>query len=72
LRLENRCYVYETRTGQDSLVVALNIDDGPLRLDLSKLGVPRAEVVAGSGAPAPEVVEWVGVEPHGWRILSPI
>jgi len=75
LQLANRHYVYETRRGDDALLVALNIDDAPLRLALStlrpKLGTARAEVVAGSAAPPQEVVETVVVEPHGWRILRP-
>jgi hypothetical protein len=70
-RVDNRGYVYETRSGDDRLLVALNIDDEPLRLRLSKFGTAHAEVLAGSGAPAPEVVERVEVEPHGWRILRP-
>jgi cyclomaltodextrinase / maltogenic alpha-amylase / neopullulanase len=71
VRLDNRHYVYETRTGDDALLVALNIDDEPLRLVLSELGTTRAEVVAGSAAPPSEVMDTVVVEPHGWRILRP-
>ncbi|WP_077097252.1 alpha-amylase family protein [Mycobacterium terramassiliense] len=71
LRKANRNYVYETRSGDDALVVALNIDDEPLRVALPEIGVDCAQVVAGSSAPAQEVVETVVVEPHGWRILSP-
>jgi cyclomaltodextrinase / maltogenic alpha-amylase / neopullulanase len=72
LRLDNRHYVYETRSGDNALLVALNIDDEPLQLALSELGTARAQVVAGSAAPPPDVVETVVVEPHGWRILSPV
>ncbi|MEB3981378.1 alpha-amylase family glycosyl hydrolase [Mycobacterium sp. 663a-19] len=71
LRLENRRYVYATRSGDDALLVALNIDDDPLRLTLSELGPAPAEVVAGSAAPPQDVVETVVVEPNGWRILRP-
>lgn len=71
LRLENRCYVYETRRGDDVLLVALNIDDEPLRLRPAEVGVSRARVVGGSAAPPPELVDEVVVEPHGWRILGP-
>jgi cyclomaltodextrinase / maltogenic alpha-amylase / neopullulanase len=71
VHLENRHYVYETRSGQDALLVALNIDDKPLRLAASKLGVQRAEVLAGSAAPPQEVVDTVSVEAHGWQILRP-
>jgi glycosidase len=72
LRLANQHYVYETRSGDDALVVALNIDDEPMRLMLSELGAGRAEVVAGSAAPPPDVVDEVIVEAHGWRILRPV
>ena len=70
-RVDNRGYVYETRNGDDTLLVALNIDDAPLHLVLSEVGKARAYVVAGSGAPPPELVDAVVVEPHGWRILGP-
>jgi cyclomaltodextrinase len=72
LRLENRHYVYEARSGQEALLVALNIDDEPLRLAASELGVRRAEVLAGSAAPPQEVVDTVSVEAHGWQILRPV
>ena len=72
LRLANQHYVYETRSGDDALVVALNIDDEPMRLVLAELGTGRAEVVAGSAAPPPDVVDEVIVEAHGWRILRPV
>jgi cyclomaltodextrinase / maltogenic alpha-amylase / neopullulanase len=71
VRLDNRHYVYETRGGDNALLVALNIDDEPLRLAVSELGTARAEVVGGSAAPPSEVVDTVVVEPHGWRILRP-
>jgi cyclomaltodextrinase len=69
LQLENRQYVYQTRHGDEALIVALNIDETPLRVRL-KHG--PTEVIAGSGAPPPEVVDSVTVEPHGWRILQPV
>ena len=69
LRLENRQYVYQTRRGDEALIVALNIDETPLRV---RLELGPAEVVAGSGAPAHQVVDTVTVEPHGWRILRPV
>ncbi len=69
--LKNRHYVYETRNGDDALLVALNIDDEPLRVSLPELGTPRAQVIGGSAAPPQEVVDTVDVEAHGWRILSP-
>lgn len=71
LRLTNEHYVYQTHAGDQALLVALNIADGPLRLVLPELGSRRAEVVGGSGAPPPDVVDELTVEPHGWRILRP-
>jgi cyclomaltodextrinase / maltogenic alpha-amylase / neopullulanase len=71
LRLGNRHYVYQSRHGDDTLVVALNIDDAALQVVLSELGVSQAHVIAGSGAPPHEVVDRVSIEPHGWRILRP-
>ncbi|HUH67501.1 MAG TPA: alpha-amylase family protein [Mycobacterium sp.] len=72
LRLDNRHYVYQTCSGDDALLVALNIDDEPLHLVLSELGTARAQVVAGSAAPPREVVDAVVVDAHGWRILKPV
>ncbi len=72
LRLANRHYVYATRNGDHTLLVALNIDDEPLTLVLSELGTARAEVIAGSSAPPQEIVGEVVVEAHGWRILQPV
>ncbi len=70
LRLSNLHYVYETRSGEHALVVALNLDDEPLLLAVDELGGGRARVEAGSSAPPQEIVDEVVVEPHGWRILS--
>jgi hypothetical protein len=72
LRLANRHYVYETRSGDSALLVALNTDNEPLHLALSELGTAPAQVVAGSAAPPQDVVETVVVEPYGWRILRPV
>ncbi len=72
LRLDNRRYVYETRSGDNALLVALNIDDAPLQLVLSELGTARAQVIAGSAAPPQEVLDTIAVEAHGWRILSAV
>lgn len=71
LQLTNRQYVYATRSGQDQLVVALNIDDSELRVSLPELGFSEGRVVAGSGAPPQEVVTAIDVEPHGWVIIAP-
>ncbi|MET0704854.1 MAG: alpha-amylase family protein [Mycobacterium sp.] len=72
LLLDNRQYVYETRSGDDALIVALNIGDEPMSLKLAKLGQQRGVVVAGSGAPPEEEVTETGVPPHGWLILRPV
>jgi cyclomaltodextrinase / maltogenic alpha-amylase / neopullulanase len=72
LRLENRHYVYQTRNGDNALLVVLNIDDAPLQVTLSELGTARAQIIAGSAAPSPEVVDTVAVEAKGWQILSPV
>jgi glycosidase len=71
LRLENRCYVYETRHGDDALIVALNLDDTAVALPVAELTGRPAEVLAGSGAPPPEVVEHTEIAPQGWLILIP-
>jgi glycosidase len=72
LKLGNRHYVYRTSHGEDSLLVALNVDDAPLRLVLAELDSARAQVLAGSAAPPSDVIDAVDVEPHGWRILRPV
>ncbi|MDT5228627.1 MAG: cyclomaltodextrinase / maltogenic alpha-amylase / neopullulanase, partial [Mycobacterium sp.] len=69
LRLENRQYMYQTRHGDEALIVALNIDETPMQVRLER---GPAEVIAGSGAPPLEVVKTLAVEPHGWRILRPV
>jgi glycosidase len=71
LHLTNRQYVYATRNGADVLVVALNIDDAPMRVSLGELGFGQGRLVAGSGAPPQEVVTEHVVEPHGWLIIAP-
>jgi cyclomaltodextrinase / maltogenic alpha-amylase / neopullulanase len=71
LQLTNRQYVYQTRKGSDALVVALNIDDEPLRVSLPDLGFGEGQIIAGSGAPPSTVVSQVEVEPHGWLIIAP-
>jgi cyclomaltodextrinase / maltogenic alpha-amylase / neopullulanase len=71
LRLANTQYVYATRNGADVLLVALNVDDGPLSLSLPELGFGAGQIVAGSGAPPESVVSEVEIEPHGWLIIAP-
>ena len=72
LRLDNRRYIYQTRQGDEALVVALNIDATPLHVALAEFGMASAQVIAGNAAPAQDIVDAVDVEPHGWRILRPI
>jgi cyclomaltodextrinase / maltogenic alpha-amylase / neopullulanase len=71
LRLTNTQYVYETRAGSDALLVALNVDGMPLRVDLAELGFGAGQVVAGSGAPPQDVIHRADVAPHGWLIMAP-
>ena len=70
LHLANSQYVYRTGSAEGSLVVALNVDDAPLRMPLSTLGIGRGRIVAGSGLPGEDVVDRLDVEPHGWAILE--
>ncbi|MGY4709342.1 alpha-amylase family protein [Mycolicibacterium sp. CBM1] len=69
LQLDNRGYCYQTRSGDDALVVALNIDDAPLRLPVAELLGRPAQLVGGTGAPPQESVTEVVVPPQGWLIL---
>ena len=71
LRLDNRGYVYRSHCGEHALIVALNIDDSPMPLPVTELYGAPAEILAGAGAPPPEMVEAVVVPPHGWLVLSP-
>ncbi|MEO3759394.1 alpha-amylase family glycosyl hydrolase [Mycobacterium sp. B14F4] len=71
LRLANRQYIYRVHAGSDALVVALNIDDVPLTISMPELGFAAGRIVAGAGAPRPEVVTTTEVAPHGWLIIAP-
>lgn len=71
LQLTNRHYVYLTRGESGALVVALNIDVEAMRISLSDFGFDSGQVVAGSGAPPPDVVSAVEVPAHGWVIVAP-
>jgi hypothetical protein len=71
LRLTNTQYVYTTRNGPDALLVALNIDDAPLTVQLSEFGTGTGQIVAGSGAPSHSMIEDAEIEPHGWLIIAP-
>jgi cyclomaltodextrinase / maltogenic alpha-amylase / neopullulanase len=71
LHLTNRQYVYQTRSGDDVLLVALNLDDEPFPISLSELGFGEGQIVAGSGAPPPDALSQAEIEPHGWLIIAP-
>ncbi|MBJ7398937.1 alpha-amylase family glycosyl hydrolase, partial [Mycolicibacterium sp.] len=71
LRLQNRFLAYETRHGDDALIVALNIDDVPCALPVETLTGRRAQLLAGSGAPPEKVVSATEVPAHGWQVLRP-
>lgn len=70
LHLANSQYVYRTSSVEGSLVVALNVDDVPLRMPLSAFGIGTAHLIAGSGAPNEDVVDRLDVDGHGWAILE--
>lgn len=67
LHLDNRCYVYETRCGEESLVVALSVSDTPVGV---RLPAP-VTVIAGSGAPPEQTLTDLVVPPHGWLVAAP-
>ncbi|MCX6482667.1 MAG: alpha-amylase family glycosyl hydrolase [Mycobacterium sp.] len=71
LRLQNRFLAYETRHGDDALIVALNIDDVPCALPVESLIGRRAQLVAGTGAPPEKLVSTTEVPAHGWQVLRP-
>jgi glycosidase len=70
LHLANSQYVYRTSADEGALVVALNVDDAPLRMSLSEFGIGSARIVAGSGAPAERATDVLDVQPHGWAVLA--
>ncbi len=72
LQVDNRGYAYETRNGDDALIVALNIDDSPMALPVAALIGGQAQLVGGTGAPPEEVVSEVVVPPQGWLVLRPL
>ena len=71
LLLENRRYVYETRSGEHALVVALNLDDSPLAVNLRELTGRDATVLAGTGAPTARLTTTAEVPAHGWLVFTP-
>ena len=70
IQLANSQYVYRTSSTEGTLVVALNVDDAPLRMSLSELGIESGRIVAGSGAPVEAAIERLDVEPHGWAVIA--
>lgn len=71
LHLDNRGYAYESRSGDDALIVALNIDDEPMALPVAQLAGSQVQLVGGTGAPRQETVTEVVVPPQGWLVLRP-
>lgn len=67
IAVSNTGYVYRTAAGGAELTVALNVGAEPLRATLPRPG----RVIAGSGAPPPDVVSDIVVPPHGWVIIDP-
>lgn len=70
--MDNRGYAYETRNGDDALIVALNIDDAPMTLPVASLIGGQAQLVGGTAAPPEEIVDEVVVPPQGWLALRPL
>ena len=70
MKVENRQYVYQSRSGDDALLVALNIGDTPCALPVQELTGRVAEVIAGTAAPPREVLGHTTVAPHGWLVLK--
>lgn len=70
LLLDNRYYVYLSHSGQDALIVALNLEDTPMALPVAELTGRPAEVLAGSAIPPAEVLSHTEVPAHGWLILA--
>ena len=69
--LDNTRYVYETRCGDKALIVALNISDTAMTVPVSELTGRAAEIIAGTAAPPPELVERTEVPASGWLVLNP-
>lgn len=69
--LTNTQYVYRTTGAGATLLVALNVDDAPLRLSMPELGVRSGQVIAGSGAPPQADLDHTEIAPHGWLIIEP-
>jgi glycosidase len=67
--LDNRQYVYQSRHGDDALLVALNLDETPLAFSLRDRGFQRGHVLGGDAAPEQADADDVVVGPHGWLVL---
>lgn len=67
LHLTKRQMVFETRRGGQSLIVALNLDDGEVMLPIGHAGA----VLAGDGHPARSGGPGLRLPGQGWAILSP-
>jgi cyclomaltodextrinase / maltogenic alpha-amylase / neopullulanase len=70
-KLTNTQYVYRVRHESHALMVALNIDDVPMSVDLGEFGHGEGRIIAGSGAPPEDMISSADVEPHGWLIVEP-
>jgi cyclomaltodextrinase / maltogenic alpha-amylase / neopullulanase len=70
-KLTNTQYVFVARHESHTLLVALNIDDAPMPLELGDFLHGESRILAGSGAPPQDVVSSVEIEPHGWLIVEP-
>lgn len=71
LHLDNRTYAYRSRSGEDALIVALNVEDAPVPLPVAELTGGPAEILAGAGAPPLEKVDQTVLPPNGWLVLAP-
>ena len=71
LHLDNRTYAYRSRSGEDALIVALNVADAPMPLPVVELTGGPAEILAGAGAPPLEEVNQTVLPPNGWLVLAP-
>ena len=71
LHLDNRTYAYRSHSGEDALIVALNVEDDPVPLPVAELTGGPAEILAGAGAPPLEKVGQTVLPPHGWLVLAP-
>ncbi|MGV0991893.1 MAG: alpha-amylase family glycosyl hydrolase [Mycobacterium sp.] len=71
LLLDNTRYVYESRCGDDALIIALNLGDEVMGVPVAELTGRTAEIIAGTAAPPREVVSRAEVPANGWLVLSP-